>query len=244
MGVVVVAIAVIVISLVSRANRKSIYEELKPTIPAQTVVDENGNYKSPIDFTAMKAINEDIYAWITLPDTTIDYPIVQGDGPNGDDVDYYLNHTIEHAEGLPGSIYTRSTDNSKTFEEFNTVIYGHELADNTFFTPLHNYMDAEYFKTHREIKIYLPDKELTYKIFATVTYDDRLIPYYYDNNDPAARQQFLDSIYNNRYLTDNIADDITVTPDDQIITLSTCIYDLPTNRYLVLGVKTGETPAK
>ena len=87
MGVVVVAIAVIVISLVSRANRKSIYEEIKPTIPAQTVVDENGNYKSPIDFTAMKAINEDIYAWITLPDTTIDYPIVQGDGPNGDDVD-------------------------------------------------------------------------------------------------------------------------------------------------------------
>lgn len=241
-AVIVIAIVVIIIHLAGKAKRAAIYDEIRPTETAHTVVSDDGKYESPIDFAAMKDINEDIYAWITIPDTTIDYPIVQG--THEDNVDYYLDHTIEHAEGFPGSIYTRETDNTKTFEEFNTLIYGHELADNTMFTPLHNYMDPEYFNTHREIKIYLPEKELTYKVFAAVTYDDRLIPYYYDNNDETARKSFLESIYNNRYLSDNIADDITVTENDQIITLSTCLYDLPDNRYLVLAVKTGETPAE
>lgn len=238
--VVVAAIGVLIWHFVSRANRNAIYNEIKPNNETKQTVKPGEPYSSPIDFNQLKGINEDIYAWISIPDTIIDYPIVQG----GDYDDYYLDHTIEHAEGLPGSIYTRYSDNTKTFDDFNTIIYGHELADGTFFTPLHNYMDAEYFKTHRDIKIYMPDKEIDYKIFATVTYDDRMIPYYYDQTDEMARKDFLDSIYNNRYLGDNIADDITVTEEDHIITLSTCIYDLPENRYLVLAVKTGETPAK
>lgn len=230
----------LIFHFVSRANRNKIYDEIKPTVERQSTETPTGEYVSPVDFDQLHTINEDIYAWITIPDTIIDYPIVQGGGSD----DYYLDHTIEHAEGLPGSIYTRYSDNTKTFEDFNTLIYGHELADGTFFTPLHNYMDPEFFKTHRDIKIYLPDKEIDYKIFATVTYDDRLIPYYFPESDMTARQQFLTSLRENRYMSDNIADDITVTENDNIITLSTCIYDLPTNRYIVCAVKTGETPTK
>ena len=232
--VVVIAIVVLVLHFTGRAKRNKVYDDIKPTQQAEIVETEPAK-TNPINFLDLAKINEDIYAWINIPDTTIDYPIVQG----GPFEDYYLDHTIEHAEGFPGSIYTQKL-NTKTFEDYNTVIYGHELADNTMFTPLHNYMDPDFFSTHREIKIYTPVKEITYKVFAAITYDDRLILDSFDMSNEYDRKMFLESVYGNRVMNDNFADDITVTENDKIITLSTCLYDLPSNRYLVLAVKTGE----
>lgn len=223
-----------VFHFVGQARRNAIYNEIRPA--ESRVIDTGDHYQCPIDFEGLWAINPDVYAWIEIPGTGISYPILQG-GPTDS---YYLDHTIEHQEGFPGSIYTHASRNSKTFEEFNTVIYGHELDDNTMFTQLHNYWDKDFFDTHREIKIYLPDKELTYTVFGQVTYNDDLILHYYNNDIPEDRTRFLDSVYNNRNLNDIIADDISVTADSQIITLSTCIYYLPSNRCLVLAVKTGE----
>ena len=57
----------------------------------------------PIDFAALQQENPDIYAWIRIPGTSVDYPILQSDGA---DQSYYLNHTVDHEEGFPGSIYT------------------------------------------------------------------------------------------------------------------------------------------
>ena len=227
-------ITVIVVHLATKANRKAVYDDIKPT-QVETTTEEETSLTPKVDFNELQELNSDIYAWIEIPDTTISYPVVQG-GPHEN---YYLDHTIEHEAGFPGAIYTQLI-NSKSFEDFNTVIYGHELADNSMFTPLHGYMDPEFFNSHREIKIYTPEKEITYKVFAAITYDDRLILGYYDNENEYSRKEFLESVYGNRFMSDNFADDIEVTENDKIITLSTCIYDLPNNRYLVLAVKTGE----
>ncbi len=58
----------------------------------------------PIDFDKLQQRNADIYAWIQIPDTVVDYPILQ----SAEDNLYYLNHTVDGAEGLPGSIYTEN----------------------------------------------------------------------------------------------------------------------------------------
>ena len=200
-----------------------------------TTTETKEPYVSPVDFEALWEINPDIYAWIEIVDTNISYPVLQHPTNN----DYYLNHTPEHKSGFPGSIYTFNV-NAKDFSDFNTLIYGHRMNDGTMFSNLHYYRDETYLKEHQTIKIYLPDRELCYTIFAAVVYDDRLITSYFDFSDPESCQAYLDSIYNNRDLNSHVLSEPQVTAEDRIITLSTCIKGQERNRYLVVAVLTDE----
>lgn len=200
-----------------------------------TTTEAKEPYVSPIDFDALWEINPDIYAWIEIDDTVISYPILQHPTDN----DYYLNHTPEHKSGFPGSIYTFNV-NAKDFSDFNTLIYGHRMDNGTMFSNLKFYRDESYLREHQTIKIYLPDRELYYTIFASVVYDDRLITAYYDFSDPDSCRAFLDSIYGNRDLNSHILTEPEVTEEDRIITLSTCIKGQENNRYLIVAVLTDE----
>lgn len=194
-------------------------------------------YVSEIDFAGLWELNPDIYAWITIPGTDISYPMVQ----HPYDSDYYLHHTVEKKEGYPGSIYTDS-HNKKDLSRFNTLIYGHNMTrgDGSMFTELMHYMDPEFLENHREIIIDLPDARRTYRIFAAVVYDDRLITAAFDDDSEKDRQAYLDSIYSVRDLNSHVMQDVEVTPADHIITLSTCIVNRPDNRFLVEAVLTDE----
>lgn len=184
-----------------------------------------------IDFASLQESNRDIYAWIRIPGTKVDYPILQ----HPEDDTYYLNHTVDGVEGLPGSIYTESIHNQE-FTESNTIIYGHNMKNDTMFGSLHDYEKADFFREYREIYIYTPEHILTYEIFAAVTYSDVYIPFAYDFTTDEGYQAFLDSIYESKNMTNQFAEDVTVTTEDPIITLSTCIGGKPNNRYLVLAV--------
>ena len=155
------------------------------------------------------------------------------------DNSYYLNHTPERKSGFPGSIFTYNV-NAKDFTDFNTVIYGHRMDNGQMFSNLKFYRDETYLKEHRTIRVYLPDRELVYTVFAAVVYDDRLITSYFDNADPHSCVAYLESIYQNRNLNSHILKDIEVTIADRVITLSTCIKWEKQNRYLVVAVLTNE----
>jgi hypothetical protein len=81
-------------------------------------------YVSPIDFASLQELNEDVYAWITVEGTVIDYPILQHPTDNS----RYLDYNIDGSYGYPGCIYTENM-NSKDFRDRNTVIYGHNLKN-------------------------------------------------------------------------------------------------------------------
>ena len=193
------------------------------------------NYISPIDFDKLKETNQDIYAWIEIPNTQINYPVVQG----GDDDAYYLNHTIDGTEGYPGSIYTERI-NAKDFSDFNTVIYGHNMKDGSMFMGLHNFEDPQYMKEHPNVKIYTPEKELTYRIFAAVVYDDVHILEAYDFSSQEYRRLFLESVYNSRDMRNCIDESVAVDADSKILTLSTCIGGENNKRYIVEAVLVDE----
>lgn len=125
-------------------------------------------YDCPIDFETLWETNSDVYAWINIPGTVIDYPILQ----HTTDDSYYLNYTIDGMEGYPGCIYTKRV-NSKDFTDNNTVIYGHNMRNGTMFTDLHKFREADFFVDHDTVYIYTPSKQLTYKIFVAYLYDDR-----------------------------------------------------------------------
>ena len=110
----------------------------------------------------------------------------------------------------------------------------------TMFHQLGNYLDDEYMKDHSEIVIYTPEHILTYKVFAAVVYDDRHLMKYYDYDKAEDRQAFLDSLKNSRDMRNKYNDQLEVTTNDRIISLSTCIAAEPDHRLLVEAVLTDE----
>ena len=205
---------------------------MKETAETETATEEQSEV-IPVKFEELQAVNPDVYAWITVPGTDIDYPILQ----HASDNTYYLMHNIDGSYGYPGCIYTENM-NSKDFTDNNTVIYGHNMKNGSMFAQLHKFEDPDFFKENREVLIYLPDEVLHYTIFAAHIYDDRHLLYSFDFTDPDAYQKYLDSVFNIRDMSANIDKDMTVTTDDQIITLVTCIGSQPNNRLLVQAVLT------
>lgn len=226
---------------VSQGQKEQIYKELSkearvtetPEVvesaePTPTPIKEKVKEKSdtskkeskveiPIDFTQLQKQNPDVYAWIQIPGTVVDYPIMQSASDN----EYYLNHTLTGAEGYPGSIYTENL-NSQDFKDNNTVIYGHNMDDGTMFGGLHQYVDPAYMSENSEIYIYTPEHKYTYRIFAAVTYDNRHILETYDCNDEVQFQEFMDSVMSVQNIASQYSSDVTATVSDRIITLSTC----------------------
>lgn len=189
-----------------------------------------------IDFAELQAnVNQDIYAWIHIPDTQIDYPVLQHPTDNS----YYLDYNLDGSKGYPGCIYTEDY-NKKDFSDPNTVIYGHNMKNGTMFAGLHLFEDSEYFEDHPYVYIYTEDKLYVYEIFAAYESGNEHILYNNDFSDRYVFLKYLSKIMNSRTMNGNIREDISVTADNRIITLSTCAANKPDKRYLVQGVLLNE----
>ena len=176
-----------------------------------------------IDFDSLHEWNPDIYAWISIPDTQVDYPLLHSFDPDMDD-DYYLNATPDHEIGYPGSIYTERC-NSTDFTDVNTLIYGHNMRDGSMFGSLREYVSADYMAEHPYIYIYTEDGVFVYEIIASVVFDDRFIPDYYEFETLDDVQDFIDDLFDPEwddycYALDK--EDIYAA-EDTFITLSTCV---------------------
>lgn len=185
-----------------------------------------------IDFEALQSRNPDVYAWIEVPGTNVDYPILQHETDNS----YYLTHTIDYERTTAASIYTENY-NAKDFEDLHTVIYGHNMKNKTMFRTLHNFEDPEFFRSNKDIIIYLPEETRFYEVFAAYTFDNRHLLFDYDWTDSSEHQAYLEDVFEIKTYGANIDKDIEITGEDKIITLSTCVNSGDsTKRYLVQAV--------
>lgn len=185
-----------------------------------------------LDFEQLQTeVNEDIYAWIYVPGTDIDDPVVQ----HPTDDSYYLNYNLDGTMGYPGGIYTEGSCNSRDFTDRMTVIYGHNMRDGSGFGSLHKLEDEAVFEESRYIFIYLPDDIKVYEIFAAYEGSNAHIIYGHTWDDESWVEYLSDTLR----LTgdkDNAVDSYEFTAEDRVLTLSTCIRNLPNQRYLVQGV--------
>ena len=214
-------------------NAGEMYEDLKVDLgvgPVLDVPEIDEDDINPIDFKALTEKYPDAYAWIRIPGTNVDYPIVQREGDNS----YYLNHTIDGRKRIEGAIFTEEYNN-KDFEDPNTLIYGHNMKNGSMFRTLHRYKDRKFFEENPYIYIYQEGKVLKYRIFAAYTYDDRHIMMSFDFEDKNVFQIYLNSILTNKEISSNIDLMVPVTVEDKIITLSTCTSN-QNQRYLVQAV--------
>jgi sortase B len=192
--------------------------------------------ETDVSIEELQQTNEDVYAYIYIPGTEIEYPILQSESKGEN---YYLNYTINNYYSWTGAIYSQFTYNSKDFSDKNTVIYGHAATRNinsVMFTQLHYYEDEEFLKSYPYVYIYEGDRQLKYQIFAAVHFTDVLIPAKYGVNDGASLVQFVNDA---KTTYGGVIDDsVTIDEDSKIITLSTCTmvpnYD-DNKRFLVLA---------
>lgn len=184
---------------------------------------------NPFDFEYLNSISEDIIGWLGVQGTEIDYPILYDTGK----LNYYLNHNYRGTFTPFGSAFVLS-DNARDFTDFNTVVYGHNVLDGSMFNQLHKFEDREFFDTNKVIMVYTPTRVLRYQVFAAYKTDNLDQVRNFDYETPEGRQAYIDQIYTHdvKAFFDT---EIEVTPDDRIITLSTCIGN-PAYRYLVQGV--------
>lgn len=185
-----------------------------------------------IDFANLQAeTNSDIYAWIYIPDTKIDYPVLQ----HPEDNLYYLNYNIDGTKGYPGCIYTENY-NTKDFSDHNTVIYGHNMKNGTMFAGLHQFEDSDFFAEHPYVYIYTEDEVYVSKIFAAYEFSDVHLLNAYSTDTEIGFSIYLEDVMEASSKNSSFNRDIEVTGQDRIVTLSTCISGKPNNRYLVQGI--------
>lgn len=198
--------------------------------PEQEVVqEETKKLDIPVDFESLQEKNSDIYGWITIPGTEIDYPIVQ----NEEDNSFYLNRSAEKTESRSGAIFSENY-NSKKFDDYITVLYGHNMRDGSMFAGLHKYQDREYMKEHEDITIYLPDAILKYKIFAAYLSDDKHVLLYYNQGKTEDnRKSYIDEIMDQRTMDASLDTSVELDENTKILTLSTCHKAGKNYRYLV-----------
>lgn len=201
----------------------------------ERVTSDLGSFAVPdkkIDFSALRSENADIYSWITIPGTPIDYPVVQ----SADELDYYLMHNLNGSYGYPGCIYTQYY-NAKDWQDNHTVIYGHNMKDGTMFTALHRYKDEEFFKENPYVYIYTEKEILVYQIFAAYETSDVHLLLAFNTEDADSYEGYLKGILENEEsMSDHFDRSLNLNGKDKIISMETCIGNKPTRRYLVQAV--------
>lgn len=186
----------------------------------------------PIDFVSLQELNPDIYAWLEIPDV-VSLPVVNRPG----DDSYYHRKAIDGSYSLAGSLYTEDY-NTRDFSDPVTVIYGHNMNTDEMFSTLESsYSSKEFFDTHPDFTIYMPNETKEYTIAAAVPYGNIHILDSYDFNNKMIFRLFFEDVMKVRKLNANFNDSIKIEPDDHIVILSTCLTGNDSNRYLVVAVE-------
>lgn len=186
-------------------------------------------YESPINFEELAAINPDIVGWITIPDTNIDYPIVQTD-----DNDKYLHIGFDGEENKAGTIFL-DFESDGDFRGYNNVIYGHHMRNGSMFKDVVKFKEQDYFEAHEVGYIYTPDRTIRL----------RFVSAYYGDADPVKRRtQFSSQEEFDRYVEEMISPcryaKPVQTPVKSIFTLITCSYEFEDARTFLFGVEMEE----
>ena len=111
------------------------------------------------------ALSSDCVGWITIDDTGIDYPVMQGE-----DNSEYLNRDPYGNYALSGSIFL-DADNAPDFSDPYSLLYGHHMDYGAMFGALDDFRDSAFFKTHRTGTLITENGPLAVTIFAVLETD-------------------------------------------------------------------------
>lgn len=167
-----------------------------------------------LDFDKLFSVNSNTVGWITVPGTSINYPVTQAS-----DNSFYLNHSFDKSKNTAGWIFA---DYRNKFDKTdkNIIIYGHNRVDTSMFATLKNTQKANWYneKNNKYISFITPNETQIYEVFSVYTIK---MESYYLQTDFYNDQEYLDFL--NTLKSRSIHDFGTeLNENDKILTLSTC----------------------
>ena len=229
------------------------YDQLREVLyqASETVAPEDGDPSSdpasPVETTSKGEVirtysleelfrmNSDMVAWLTVPDTRIDYPVMHT--PN--DFEYYLHTGFDGYYSFSGCLFVgdNCSINSDVF-----VIYGHNMNNGSMFGEIDRYSDSSYMEAHRDIILRTRDGNRLYRAFAAFPTKK------FDDDDDAGEFQYYNSVgEKSKPEYDKVVEDIcdlsAVSVDNkpqypaQIVFLSTCAYHEENGRFVVAAYR-------
>jgi sortase B len=181
----------------------------------------NEGGRNKISTQRLTDMNRDFHSWIKVSHTRIDYPVVKGANN-----DFYLTHTFERAPNSSGAIFVDFRNNWHVLDNYNFVVYGHNMLDGSMFQPIIAFGNRRDYFNEGIIEIITEEATYYYKIFSAreeCAYANYIQKTFETDEDWVAflnRQQSLSNFNNNLQFTAN----------DRIITLSTCINEATSTR--------------
>ena len=179
-------------------------------------------------FEELKAINPDVYAWVTLDNTNIDHPVVQGQ-----DNLTYVNRDVYGNFALAGSIFLDSRNDS-SFSDPYSLLYGHHMENSGMFGDLALYKEEDFFQENSTGYLITPERVYDLEIFASlvVSASDQYIfdPEIWHTEEAAALAHVKE---NALYLREHIFQDLD--ENSRILALSTCSGEFSDARTVVLA---------
>lgn len=178
-----------------------------------------------VDFDTLLAQSEDVVGWLYCEETPINYPVAIAE-----DNFYYLQRFLDGSYNPSGTLFLDCLC-ERDFSGRNTVIYGHNMNDGSMFASLKSYNQQEYYDEHPVMYLNTPTQNYRIELFAGYVTSASSDTYTIGFVDDAAFQAYLDKMRSQSDFTS----DVELSPEDRIVTLSTCSYEYYDARYVVQG---------
>lgn len=174
-----------------------------------------------IDWDALPA---SVVAWVRVPGTTVDYPIVQG---RQESPDFYLTHDASGERSAWGAPYI-DAGRAQGAGSPLVIVYGHHMSDGTMFAPLAQYSSRDFAEGHRTIRVFTREKTIELEVFAVDVVDA---------SSEGKRTDFADATELDAYLGDKLSrcEVVLEEPADveQAWAFVTCSYQTSNSRTVV-----------
>ena len=186
-------------------------------------------------FDELRAINPEVMGWLRVNDTSINYPLLQGE-----DNSKYVNTDVEGNYSLSGAIFLHCM-NAPDFTDFNSIIYGHHMDAGTMFALLPSYARQDFWEEHPVIRFDTLYERGEYEVMAAFysqvyDADAQGVFRYYQYTDLSSPERFQE--YVEQVKAAALYDTgVTAEYGDQLLTLSTCNYHTGDGRFVVVARK-------
>lgn len=177
-------------------------------------------------FEELQKINPDVFGWIRINDTNVNYPLLQAE-----DDDTYMNTDAEGNYSLSGSIFLHCA-NAPDFSDFNNLIYGHHMEKHKMFGDVGLFTEKKYFDEHPYGNLFFDGKDHGiefYALFQADAYNERLFSVCPETSE--AKQEYLQEILDNALYKRNL----NVTEEDHLVLLITCTSEMTNGRNILVG---------
>lgn len=201
---------------------------LEVLVPDATTAPDAVSEDEPegFDLSGLREVNADVVGWIEIPGV-LSYPLLQG----GDNA-YYLTHAWNGEENAAGAVFLDWRADAD-MGSFNTLIYGHRMCNESMFGCLKHYKNADFWRENPSVTIANEGGTWHYDIYAAYEVGLTADTYRQEFSSPEEKWAFI------QYgLERSVIDTgITPTPENKIITLSTCSGSSRNTRWVVQAVR-------